>query len=143
MRFNGDSGTIWILSEVFYPEETGTAHYITGIGEHLALRRKVSVLCVQPSYSRAGILCPRTESHAGMEIYRCGAFLPMSGSLLARAIKVASVTLSLMLNAMFRVRRGDKLLAVTNPPTLPVIAGIMSALRGVPYSLVVHDIYPD
>jgi len=46
---------LWILSEVYYPEETGTGYYITRIAEHLALKRPVSVLCAQPAYSRAGV----------------------------------------------------------------------------------------
>jgi hypothetical protein len=43
----------------------------------------------------------------------------------------------------FRVGSGDSILAVTNPPSVPVLAAVVSFLLRVPYSLVVHDVYPD
>ena len=134
---------LWVLSEVFYPEETGTAYYITKIAEHLAETRDVAVLCVQPSYSRAGDRAPAREKHKGVEIYRCGAILPRRKTIAARLLKMTSITLSLALNALFRVSRGDSILVVTNPPTLPVIAALISLVLRVPYILVVHDVYPD
>jgi len=56
---------------------------------------------------------------------------------------MASITLSLLVNGLFRVRKGDCILVVTNPPTLPVVAALISLVRGVPYALIVHDLYPD
>ncbi len=134
---------LWILSEVFYPEETGTGHYITGIAEYLAQTRNVAALCVQPSYSSAGERALPREKHGGVEIFRCGAILLRGRSLAARLLKMSSITLSLLMNALLRVRKGDSILAVTNPPTLPVMAAILSWARGIPYTLVVHDVYPE
>jgi colanic acid biosynthesis glycosyl transferase WcaI len=42
-----------------------------------------------------------------------------------------------------RVRGRPFLLAVTNPPSMPVIALLLHSLRGLPYGLLVWDIYPD
>jgi hypothetical protein len=42
---------LWVLSAVYFPEETGTEYYITQLAEHLALTRRVAVLCAQPEYS--------------------------------------------------------------------------------------------
>jgi len=134
---------LWVLSEVYYPEETGTAYYITKIAEHLAETRDVAALCVQPSYSKAGEKAPARERHNGVEIYRCKAILPRRKTIAARLLKMTSITLSLSLNALIRVSRGDSILVVTNPPTLPVMAALISLFLRVPYILVVHDIYPD
>jgi len=134
---------LWVLSEVYYPEETGTAYYITKIAEHLAETRDVAALCVQPSYSKAGDRAPAREKHKGVEIYRCGAILPRRKTIAARLLKMTSVTLSLSLSAVLRVRPGDSILVVTNPPTLPVMAALVSLVLRVPYILVVHDMYPD
>jgi colanic acid biosynthesis glycosyl transferase WcaI len=138
-----EKSRLWVFSEVFYPEETGTGHYITKIAEHLAQTRDVAALCVQPSYSRAGGLAPAREVHNGVEIYRCAAVLPRQKTLAARLVKMTSITFSLLLNALFRVTSDDSILVVTNPPTLPVVAALISLWRGVPYTLVVHDLYPD
>ncbi len=134
---------LWVFSEVYYPEETGTAYYISKIAEHLAKTRKVSALCVQPSYSKCGVRAPRHEIHNGVEIFRCQSVIPQKRSLLARLVKVASITLSLAWNAFLRVRRGDTILVVTNPPTLPTLAALISMVYRTPYVLLINDMYPE
>jgi colanic acid biosynthesis glycosyl transferase WcaI len=134
---------LWILSEVYYPEETGTGYYITRIAEHLALKRPVSVLCAQPAYSRAGVKAPRSETHHLVEIFRCSSLVLHQRSILIRLMRMVSITLSMFLAALFRIRRGDSILAVTNPPSLPILAALLSFILRVRFSLVVHDVYPD
>lgn len=134
---------LWILSEVYYPEETGTGYYITRIAEHLALSRQVSALCAQPAYSQAGVTAARSETRRGVKIFRCRSFLLRKGSITARLIRMSSITLSMFVTALFRIRRGDSILAATNPPSVPMLAALLSFILRVPYSLVVHDVYPD
>ncbi len=134
---------LWVLSEVYYPEETGTGYYISGIAEHLALKRPVSVLCSQPAYSRSGIIAPRCETYRGVKIFRCPCLVLSKGSIFARLIRMMTISVSIFIGALLRVRRGDSILAVTNPPSVPILAAILSFILRVPYSLVVHDVYPD
>jgi glycosyltransferase involved in cell wall biosynthesis len=56
---------------------------------------------------------------------------------------MATITLSMFFVALFRIRKGDSILAVTNPPSVPILAAILSFLLRVPYSLLVHDVYPE
>jgi colanic acid biosynthesis glycosyl transferase WcaI len=134
---------LWIFIEVYYPEETGTGYYITQIAEHLALTRQVSVLCAQPAYSRAGVKAPRTEIRRGVHIYRCPSLVLHQRSIGTRLLRMVSITVSMLGMALFRVRRGDSIIAVTNPPSVPILTAVLSFLLRVPYSLVVHDVYPD
>ena len=134
---------LWILSEVYYPEDTGTGYYISGIAEHLALRQPVSVLCSQPAYSRSGVTAPRSETYCGVTIFRCPCLVLKGRSLLARVIRMLTITISIFVGALSHIRRGDSILAVTNPPSVPILAMILSFILRVPYSLVVHDVYPD
>ena len=50
---------LWVISELYYPEETSTGYYLTKIAEGLADDFEVKVICGQPNYSRRG-----TERHA-------------------------------------------------------------------------------
>jgi colanic acid biosynthesis glycosyl transferase WcaI len=134
---------LWILIEVYYPEETGTGYYITRIAEHLALTRRVSVLCAQPAYSRAGMKAPTNEIQRGVQIYRCPSFVLHQRSIWSRLIRMVSITFSMLGTAFFRIRRGDSIIAVTNPPSVPILTAALSFLLRVPYSLIVHDVYPD
>jgi colanic acid biosynthesis glycosyl transferase WcaI len=58
-------------------------------------------------------------------------------------VRMSTITLSMFFVALFRIRRGDSILAVTNPPSVPILAAILSLFRRVPYSLLVHDVYPE
>jgi glycosyltransferase involved in cell wall biosynthesis len=60
-----------------------------------------------------------------------------------RLMRMVSITFSMFLAALFRIRRGDSILAVTNPPSVPILAVILSFILRVRFSLVVHDVYPD
>lgn len=137
------NSVLWILSEVYYPEETGTGYYISGIAEHLALKRSVSVLCSRPTYSRSGVVAPRSETYHGVRIFRCRCLVLNKRSILTRLIRMITITVSIFVGALLRIRRGDTILAVTNPPSVPILAAILSFILRVPYSLVVHDVYPD
>ncbi len=44
---------------------------------------------------------------------------------------------------LLRAKKDDVILAVTNPPTVPIVAALASSIRGVRFSLVVHDVYPE
>jgi colanic acid biosynthesis glycosyl transferase WcaI len=134
---------LWILSEVYYPEETGTGYYITKIAEHLALNRRVSALCAQPAYSRAGVTAPKSELHDGVLIFRCPSLILHQRSVWTRLVRMVSITLSILIAGLRRIRSGDEILAVTNPPSVPLLAALLSFLLRVPYSLLVHDVYPD
>jgi colanic acid biosynthesis glycosyl transferase WcaI len=61
---------VWIVSELFYPEETSTGYLLTKIAEGLAAEFEVLVLCGQPGYSGRGMRAPKRESYRGMTIYR-------------------------------------------------------------------------
>ncbi len=134
---------LWILSEVYYPEETGTGYYITQIAEYLSSQQPVAVLCAQPAYSRAGLRAPRNEIHGGVKIVRCPSLVLHQRSILMRLIRMVWITLSMFISALFRIRGGDSILAVTNPPSVPILAVLLSSILGVRFSLVVHDVYPE
>jgi hypothetical protein len=53
----------WIVSELYYPEETSTGHFMTRLAEGIAgCRRPVGVLCSQPTYSARGAQAPWRKS---------------------------------------------------------------------------------
>jgi len=132
-----------VLSELYYPEEAATGHYVTKIAEGLADRHRVGVLCGQPSYEARGLRAPRRERRRGVDIYRCGATVLNKDIALYRALNLFTITVSIFLQACLRIRRGDSVLVVTNPPTLPFLAQVACRIRGARCLLLVHDLYPD
>ena len=134
---------VWIVSELYYPEDTSTGYYVTEIAEGLATSFVVGVLCGQPSYAWRGTDAPRKEVRKGVTITRCRAVVRDKNSLLGKLITQLTLTFSMFANAVRCFRRGDTVLVVTNPPLLPFVVAIACALKRSRCVLLVHDVYPE
>jgi len=115
---------IFALTELYYPEETSTGYIFTqlceALGEHYTGEGRNSVVIV-----------------------RCSGSSFDKNSLMGRLVNVFTRTLSILRESLKRCRAGDILLVVTNPPTLPIVALLISKLKRGKYVLIVHDVYPD
>jgi colanic acid biosynthesis glycosyl transferase WcaI len=139
----GPGATLWFLSELYYPEETSTGYFLTKMAEGLATSLNVGVLCAQPTYSQRGIRAPWHEYRRGVEIWRCRGTALDKNVLALRLINTLSISGGVLFSALRRVRRGDVVLAVTNPPTLPLLAALVTRAKHAKSVVLVHDVYPD
>ena len=134
---------VWIISELYYPEETSTGYFLTKIAEGLAGRYNVNVLCSQPTYSSRGELAPSNETNNGVNIHRCFSTTFNKDVLLLRLINMMTITFSIFVNCLHRFRSGDCVVVVTNPPLLPFPVLVASLLRRSKCCLLIHDVYPE
>jgi glycosyltransferase involved in cell wall biosynthesis len=135
--------TIWVVSEMYYPEETSTGFFLTGIAEGLASAFPVRALCGQPTYSKRGTRAPYRETRNGVRIVRAPGTTLNKDVLPFRLANMATVSASIFLHLVVGLRRADAVLVVTTPPLLPLIARAASWLRGAKCVLLVHDVYPE
>lgn len=134
---------LWVVSELYYPEMTSTGFFMTGVAEGLASAREVRVLCSQPTYSSRGTLAPVRETHNGVHIERCGGTRFDKDKLALRLVNLVTISLSIAWKVLRRVGRGDLVLVVTNPPSLPFIVYVAARLRGARVVLRIEDVYPE
>jgi colanic acid biosynthesis glycosyl transferase WcaI len=134
---------VWIVSELFYPEVTSTGYFLTRIAEGLASDYQVRVLCTQPTYSRRGTRAPSKENYHGVAIIRVLATAFNKDRLILRSINFLTISVSIFMSALLRFRRGDIVISVTNPPTLPYLMAVAAWLRGARVVVLVHDVYPE
>ena len=141
------SSTFWVVSELYYPQETATGYLLTQLAEGLAhdrdLQQEIGVICAMPQPHTGGSQSPADEDRSGVHIHRCRATALNKDNLLLRLANAASQTLAMAWAALRRVRRGDSVLVVTNPPTLPFLISLICSLKRVPCILLIHDLYPD
>lgn len=134
---------LWVLSELYYPEQTSTGYFLTKIAEGLSNDYDVQAICGQPSYSERGITAPHFEHRNGVAIHRMKATHFDKDKLLFRLVNAATMTLATGWFLLRHLKRGDQLLVVTNPPTLPPVAVTISRLKDCRALLLVHDVFPE
>lgn len=135
--------TLWVVTELYYPEETSTGYYLTRIAEGLTEDFQVKVLCGQPNYSARGTKAPKREIHKNVEIFRAAGTTLDKNVILFRLINMLTLGISVFLKALRHFRKGDKILVVTTPPSLPFITAFAALLKGAGYVLLIHDNYPE
>jgi glycosyltransferase involved in cell wall biosynthesis len=145
MSLSKPTNTLWIVSELYYPEETSTGHIMTHIAEYMAStgETRVGALCAQPTYSKRGTAVPKRESRNGVDIERCSGTSLDKDRMALKIVNIVTITWSLFVNAMRRFRSGDLVLVVTNPPVLPFLIALACRFRGARYAILIHDVYPD
>ncbi len=134
---------LWVVSELYYPEETSTGYYLTKIAEGLADTFEVKVICGQPNYSARGTTAPKFERYKKVDIYRAFGTRLNKNIILYRLINMSTLSLSIFFKSLFKFGENDKVLVVTTPPLLPFITGLSSILKKSKHLLLIHDNYPE
>jgi colanic acid biosynthesis glycosyl transferase WcaI len=140
---NEKKNRLWVISELYYPEETSTGYYLTRIAEGLTDKFDVKVISGQPNYSARGTIAPRQEMHKDVEIFRVAGTRLDKNVIGFRLINMLTLSTTVFWNAVRRFAAGDRVLVVTNPPTMPFVIAFASLLRGASYTLLIHDNYPE
>lgn len=128
-----------VFSEVFHPDTISTAFYMTKIAGGLA--REFSVEVVTAQMAGGGVEDPAAV--AGIRIHRCAAAGSTKKGLLARIATAGMFCLAAFWRGLFRVRKGDVVFTVTNPPLLPYVAAWVARCKSARLVLLVHDVYPE
>jgi colanic acid biosynthesis glycosyl transferase WcaI len=140
---NNTKQRLWVVSELYYPEETSTGYYLTRIAEGLANEFDVKVLCGQPTYSMRGTRAPKHEVHKNVEILRVAGTTLHKDVIPYRVINMLTLGISVLFAALKHFRKGDDILVVTNPPSMPFVIAIAALFKGSAYTLLIHDNYPE
>jgi len=135
--------TLWVVTELYFPEQTSTGHVMTTIAEGLSKDFDVAVVCAQPTYSERGLRAETKEQRNGVAIRRVRSTTMNNRNLFGRLVNLATVTVSVAATLCFRVRSNDTILVVTNPPTLPYVVVLVARLRRAKTILAVHDLFPE
>jgi len=137
-----DLSRIWVVSEVYYPDEQGGGHFMTKLAEGLAGNHEVHVICGYPYY-RLGAKRPAgTEVYNGVHIKRCYSTSFSKKRLVLRLFNFLTISLSLFVNALLRIGRDDLVIVVTTPPVLPFFVVTACRIVGAKCVIRIEDMYP-
>ncbi len=134
---------LWVVTELYYPENNQTGYYLTKIAEGLAEKFDVRAICGQPNYAKRGVRAPKRERHRNVEIFRVWGTTLNKDVLFLRLINMLTLGASIFLKTLFKVKKTDEIIVVSAPPTLPFLAAVAAKIRRCEYDLIIQDKYPE
>jgi glycosyltransferase involved in cell wall biosynthesis len=133
---------VWIVSEVFYPEEVATGYIMTEIALAVAGDCEVHVICGPESYERKKENVDYSRV-SGIKIHRISWFNFNKNKLVLRLLRFLGLSLGMFFMGLWLIRKRDKVLIVTNPaPVIPMYA-LLHWLKGFQFLILVHDVFPE
>lgn len=137
-------GRLIIVSELFYPEETTTAHILTKIAQAVGQEREVIVICGPRSYDSDHAGRDDTDrSDIGIDIKRVSDISLNKNKLLSRILRFIILTFRLTAKAWSEIKSGDEVFVVTNPAPLLVVMSWVKRVKKFPMTILVHDVFPE
>lgn len=125
------------LNRFYWPEEPATAQLLTDLAEELAAGgHDVTVITSHPGQPGR----PLREFRRGVWIRRVRS-TRSSGA--GRILDFATFQLGALVTLLLTARRGDRVIALTDPPLLGVGAWLVGRLTGARVHHWVQDIYPE
>ncbi len=134
---------LWVITELYYPENNQTGYYMTGIAEGLSDDFEIKVICGQPNYAAKGTLAPKREFHEGVEIFRVWGTTLDKNVIVFRLLNMLTLGASIFLKSLVKIKKGQSIVVVSAPPSLPFITALAAKIRRARYNLIVQDKYPE
>lgn len=134
---------ILFLCQFFYPEYNSSATLPFDTAEYLANNGySVDAMCGYPKEYTKQKWLPLNERVNGVGIRRLRYLQPSRGGKLGRLINYFSFTLAALLH-IGALRNYRVVIVYSNPPVLPIVPIIASALFKTKFIFVAYDIYPE
>lgn len=140
-----DIQRLWIVTELFPPDETSTSYIMGEIANAMVQKYKVGVICGPEIYDRRKKLDTdnKFKLHDSIDIYRAEGTDLDKNTVWGKAISFVLMSKRLISLVKQHVRKGDKVLMVTNPaPMVPLMSRLKNKV-GFELNILVHDVFPE
>ena len=132
------------INRFFHPDHSATSQMLSDLAFALARRGlSVKVVTSRQRYDAPEAALPCRECINGVEIHRVWTSRFGRRNLLGRAIDYATFYLTAAWQLLRIVRRGDAVVAKTDPPMFSVLAWPVARLRGAKLINWLQDIFPE
>ena len=137
--------TLWIISELFPPDETSTAFILGEIANVMAQKYDVKVICGPEIYDKRKKTDPNNKFVLNSKIevtYIKGVDLDKN-TFFGKALRFAIISKQLYKTAKKCIKEGDKALLVTNPAPVVALISRLRKKRQFELNILVHDVFPE
>ncbi len=133
-----------IISELFPPEETSTSYIMGEIAKKLSSKYDVTVVCGPEVYDPNKIgVTNKNSKITGLSVIRIKGIKENRNNKLSRIRKFLLMSWRLYQAAKKVIKRGDKVLLVSNPFPLLILMALFRKRMGSTIFFLAHDIFPE
>ena len=139
------NGTLWIISELFPPDETSTAFILGEIANVMSSKYEVRVICGPEIYDKRKKTDPNNRFVLNPDIkvtHVKGVDLDKN-TFFGKAMRFAVISWQLYQTAKKSIKDGDKILLVTNPAPVVALVSKLRKKRDFKLNILVHDVFPE
>lgn len=136
---------LWIISELFYPEETSTAYIMTEVANAMTEKYDVKVICGPEVYdkNKHGAENSKLRLAEGIGLFRVDGVEENKKNVASRIKKFLLISKRLYAQAKKNIAKGDTVLMVSNPFLLILMMGKLRRHRDFTLNMLVHDVFPE
>lgn len=137
--------TLWIISELFPPDETSTAFILGDIANVMASKYDVKVICGPEIYDKRKKTDPNNKFvlNSGIEVTHVKGVDLDKNTFFGKAMRFAVISCQLYQTAKRNIKEGDKVLLVTNPAPVVALVSKLRKKRHFEMNILVHDVFPE
>lgn len=137
--------TLWIVTELFPPDETSTSYILGEIANAMTKKYDVKVICGPEIYDKRKKIDVENKFvlDSSIEVLRAlGADLDKNTTK-GKALSFLLMSKRLYGLAKANIKKEDKVLMVTNPAPLILLMSRLKRKRGFEWHILVHDVFPE
>lgn len=138
---------IVLVNQYFPPDEAPTGLMLEAVAHDLAdLGHQVTVVCAAGGYANTGTTAPDLSSsreEGNLRIIRLRATGFGRGTFIGKLSDYLSFYLGVAWTLASMRQKPDRIVALTTPPYLSVLARVFSAIRNADHAHWIMDLYPD
>jgi glycosyltransferase involved in cell wall biosynthesis len=131
------------VNRFFYPDESASSQILTDLALHLSDQGvQVSVVASRSAHGMSGSFLPR-ERLKTIDIVRVRSAGGWSKSTAGKLLQYLSFYPGAFITLMRVVKKGDVVVAKTDPPLISVLAALVARVKGAKLMNWLQDIYPE
>ena len=135
---------IVFVNRFYAPDHSATSQQLTDLAVELVTRGvEVRVVTSRLRYDGPGGLLPPRETLDGVSVYRVSTSAFGRSTLAGRAIDYATFYVAAAARLIALLRRGDVVVALTDPPLISIPVGWVGRVSGARRVNWLHDIFPE
>lgn len=136
---------LWIVTELFPPDETSTSYILGEIANAMAKKYQVGVICGPEIYDKRKKIDKKNSFSIDKSIivYRANGADLDKNTTKGKALSFLIMSKRMISLVKQHVHKEDKVLMVTNPAPLVVLMSRLKKKVGFELNILVHDVFPE